>query len=624
MTAPGVVMDSEGDGLVPTKFHCIAVQHEGSVRSTSSYDNMKKFLTTTPIIVGHNIIRWDVPNLERVLNIKINARFVDTLALSWYLYPNMQKHGLGEWGELLGVKKPEIEDWSSLTLEEYRHRCSEDCKINTLLWEKQWAYLLKLYGSEDAAWLLIDYLTFKMQCAALQEKCKWKLDIDKCKSNLAELESVYNEKVALLTEGMPEVPIVQIKNRPAKPFKKDGSYSIIGKQWFDLLLEKGLPETYTGTVEVRVGYELPNPGSNEQIKEWLYSAGWAPQTFKYVLDEGASKWGKRLFRTIPQVRKDVNGEKVLCDSVLALKDKLPAIEHLEGVTVLNHRIGILKGFLRDVDEEGYLKAEIGGFTNTLRVKHRIVVNLPGVDRPYGKQIRECLTAPDGYELCGSDQSGLEDRLKQHYIYPYDPEYVKAMNTEDWDPHLDIALTANMMTAEEVTAYKLGDHSKKIVRHRAKTANYSCQYLAGPETISRNTGMPLKDAQTLHKAYWERNWAIKAAAEAFEVKIIDGQSWLLNPISKFWYSLRAEKDKFSTGVQGLASYCFDTWVKYILEQRRNLVASFHDEVVLCLKIGNRDKCISVLQKAIDLTNAELKLNRKLDISIDFGKSYSEIH
>ena len=89
----GVVFDIEGDGLEATKLHCLSA-NRGSINSTASYNNMRSFLTTTPVLVGHNIVSWDVPTAERLLGIKIGAKLVDTLALSWYLYPDRVKHGL--------------------------------------------------------------------------------------------------------------------------------------------------------------------------------------------------------------------------------------------------------------------------------------------------------------------------------------------------------------------------------------------------------------------------------------------------------------------------------------------------------------------------------------------------
>lgn len=121
-----------------------------------------------------------------------------------------------------------------------------------------------------------------------------------------------------------------------------------------------------------------------------------------------------------------------------------------------------------------------------------------------------------------------------------------------------------------------------------------------------------------------NWAIKEVASQQIYKTVNDQMWLFNPISKFWYSLRYVKDIFSTLVQGTASYVFDMWVKNIVEERPQLTGSFHDEIVLSIKNGSQEKCTSFLRKAINKTNEQLKLNRELDISVQFGHRYSEIH
>jgi DNA polymerase III alpha subunit (gram-positive type) len=138
------------------------MQIKGKIYDTVEYDRMRDFFHKATTLIGHNISRWDIPHIERILDIKIKARLVDTLALSWYLYPKRLKHGLAEWGEEFGIEKPPIEDWDNLTSEEYVHRCREDVAINTKLWEKMWKDLLKLYGDAEKAWRLVDYLTFKM------------------------------------------------------------------------------------------------------------------------------------------------------------------------------------------------------------------------------------------------------------------------------------------------------------------------------------------------------------------------------------------------------------------------------------------------------------------------------
>ena len=174
-----VVFDVEGDGLHPTKFWCMSKSENGKLVSTTSYAKMRHLLTSADILIGHNITRWDIPHLERLLGITITAKLVDTLILSWYLEPKRILHGLADWGEEFGVPKPKIDDWENLTVDEYIHRCEEDVKINTLLWERFWKHLKLLYGSEEEAWRLIDYLSFKMDCAREQERNRWKLDVDR-------------------------------------------------------------------------------------------------------------------------------------------------------------------------------------------------------------------------------------------------------------------------------------------------------------------------------------------------------------------------------------------------------------------------------------------------------------
>ena len=114
-----------------------------------------------------------------------------------------------------------------------------------------------------------------------------------------------------------------------------------------------------------------------------------------------------------------------------------------------------KNFMK-YQRDGYLKAEIHGLTNTLRFKHRNpLVNLPGVDKPYGEEIRGSLIAPEGMVLCGSDMVSLEDNTKRHYMWDYDPDYVIEMSQDGFDPHLDLALHAGAVTQSDIDEYNGG-------------------------------------------------------------------------------------------------------------------------------------------------------------------------
>lgn len=627
-----IVFDCEGDGLYPTKFHCLfyndnPINQINKTKGTPKYEEMREFLKNADILVGHNIIRWDIVQLERLLNIKIKAYLIDTLAISWYIEPNRVIHGLESYGEEYGVPKPKIIDWENQTLEEYCHRCAEDVRINSRLWRDQLKKLRKLYGDDAGVERLIRYLMFKMRCAKDQEEYGWKLDVDKATKGLEELEGFSVDRYEELKQAMPNVVKYKDVHKPAKMFLKSGKgLTAAGKKWYALLEEHKLPEDHSLPISVIASSNEPNPGSSKQIKDWLYSLGWKPETFNYVRDKETNE-----IRKIPQVNsKEEDG---VCRSIKKLFDKEPSLRALDGLSIVNHRITILKGFLKSVDENGYIRARVQGFTNTLRFKHTEIVNLPGVDKPYGDLIRGCLTAPEGYELCGSDMSSLEDRTKQHYMYPYDPDYVKEMMEDNFDPHINLAVFAGAVSTEDGIRFREADvefkHSKqytllKGIRHTFKQVNYACVYGAQGPTVARSAGCTVEEGDRLVEAYWKRNWAVKAIANAQKVKVCLGIKWLYNPLSKLWYSLRHEKDIFSTLNQGTGVYCFDTWVSKLKVGGPPIIGQMHDEVIALIRVGLRDKCTKFFRKAIYATNEQLKLNRELDIDIQFGNNYSEIH
>ena len=483
---------------------------------------------------------------EKILNIKVGCRLIDTLGLSWYLYPSEIKHGLEQWGEKLGVEKPKIKDWSNLRLKDYIHRCESDVEINKLLFLKQLNYLAILYSS-DLVQInnLINYLGFKLDCAREQEEVGCKINLDLVNKSLQELYSLKNEKIRTLVEAMPKYITYKEVTKPNKTHKINGELSNAGIKWFNLLADEGLPQDYEGVVTVKVSEEDGNPASTTQLKSWLDSLGWEPRTFEYRKNTAGE------IKAIPQIYVDDQ----VCDSIKDLYTIEPALESLDMLSLINHRIGVFETIKNLTNSDNYIKAEIGGFTNTLRFKHRKpIANLPKVFKFYGDKIRGAIISPDENSiLCGSDMSSLEDTTKQHYMYFFDPEYVTQMRVPGFDPHLDIAVLAGMLTPEQSEQHKRKEVDYSQIRNKAKTVNFAGVYGAGPPKIALTTGMPLQQAQKLHKTYWDRNKAVKQVAKSAKTKttIVDGieQMWLFNPVSRFWYSLRFEKDKFSTLNQG---------------------------------------------------------------------------
>jgi len=538
---------------------------------------------------------------------------IDTLPLAWYLDFYRPSHGLASYGEEFGVPKPKIDDWENLSPEEYAHRCNEDVRINTVLFNRLNYKLDKLYPDHQDKSRFIDYLMFKMQCAAEQEALRWKLDVDKARTHLEEWEGLKNEKMEALANAMPKRVLFTTKTQPKNMYKKDGSLSAHGEKWVQLCEQSKQPVS-TQSMVVKTGEELANPNSMVQVKDWLDSLGWKPRTFKYVREDDGSE------RKIEQVRKD--GE--LCPSVKELEKIEPSIRLLDGLSVLTHRIGILKSMLES-ERDGYVQATIAGFTNTLRFRHaKPLVNLPSVDRPYGKEIRGCLVAPEGYTLCGADMTSLEDTTKRHYMKPLDPEYVEEMSKDGFDPHLDLAKHAGIITQEDIDKHNSGERSLKALRKNYKVVNYSATYGVGAAKLARETGMTKDEAQSLLDAFWSRNWAVQRVADKLSIREVNGSQWVQNPVSKFWYSLRSDKDRFSTLNQGTGVYCFDSWVKECRSMGIKTIGQFHDEVIALTEEGQEDVVENIMELAITTLNNELNLNVPLGIEAQFGRSYAEIH
>lgn len=623
------IFDIETDNLLDkvTIIHCLsaAIYEDNNLIeevNLTDYNDIIDFLDAQTLIIGHNIIRYDLPVLKKILDYDYPGSKYDTLALSWYLYPERKEHGLESWGEEIGIAKPVIEDWENQSTEDYIHRCKTDVIINTVLFGNFVAYLQDIYLDKDYHRLMA-YLTWKLDCAAEQEANPLTINREYCKETLEKLHTLVDERKASLSAAMPEVEKWVPKKKPSKFLTVKGELTKAALIWLELLSDNNLEADFEGEILVLKDTKEPNPTSTTQLKNWLFSLGWTPTVFNYVKEEEST-------RAVPQIQ---DKDKRLCPNILILAETYPVLENLKGLFMLQHRIGVLTGFLDCSNEQGKMQAQIAGFTNTLRFKHKKpVANLPSVDKPYGKEIRGAIIAPDNNHLfCGSDMSSLEDTTKQHYMYFYDPEYVTQMRVPGFDPHLDIAVLSGILTLEQVIDHKLYETTEgkegtsyKKIRTKAKIINFSGIYGAGPPKIAQTTGMSLEEATLLHKIYWERNKAVKQITNDTVYKEVRKQMWLYNPVSGFWYSLRQPKDRFSTLNQGTGVYCFDTHIKNVREQGIKISLQYHDEIGFSFLKEQEQEIKNKLNKAIALTNTALKLNVPLGISIDIGNNYAEAH
>jgi len=138
-------------------------------------------------------------------------------------------------------------------------------------------------------------------------------------------------------------------------------------------------------------------------------------------------------------------------------------------------------------------------------------------------------------------------------------------------------------------------------------------------------MGVQRCKELLDAYWQRNWSVLKIAKAQYIKTLkDGSKWLKNPVSGFYYSLRNDRDTFSTLNQGTGVMIVDLWIMFM--RKKGLVVSmqYHDEVLVYTGSNKKAEVQKLMEEAMQQVNDTLKLNVTLNIDVNFGDSYAEAH
>jgi len=138
-----VVFDIEANGFYEDvrSIWCI-VAHDlesGVTRRYSPFDIDEgvRYLRSADVLIGHNIIGYDLPVIWKVHGAWDTVPLVlDTLVLSCFLMPERWGgHGLEAWGKLLGFPKGDFHDFSTYSKEMLEY-CERDVKLNIKILEK--------------------------------------------------------------------------------------------------------------------------------------------------------------------------------------------------------------------------------------------------------------------------------------------------------------------------------------------------------------------------------------------------------------------------------------------------------------------------------------------------------
>lgn len=234
-----------------------------------------------------------------------------------------------------------------------------------------------------------------------------------------------------------------------------------------------------GGAFTRIEYLDMNLNSHDQVKSYLLSQGWKPTQYT---PSGSPQMTEDSFDSI-------QGD---LPYMLARRSILMHRKRLLDSTKKNGEEGGLLSFVRD---DGRIESRaITNGTNTGRMRHSQIVNIPSVGAVYGEELRKLFIAPDGYVILGIDAAALEARCQAHYLMKY----------PGGEELADILINGDI---HQVNADMWG-----CGRKEAKSPYYCLMYGGQPQKLAETMGVSLGQAKKHYKLFWDTYIPLNALKE----------------------------------------------------------------------------------------------------------------
>lgn len=278
------VIDIETDALVdPSRIWVMCYENVFTKEKghLTSHESIREWVEHKPhaVFVGHNSIKFDVPQINRLTGTRIPiSRVVDTLVLSNLYNPILDGgHSLDSWGERLGFPKIKFSDWGKFS-DEMLEYCYQDVALTKKLYVKLALVLKKIEFSEKSC-----ELQHKMTSIIRRQQANgFAFDEAGAIELRMQIQRELDELKERIYERFPPelLPVRVYKN----PFKKDGTES---KQY-------RTHQTHYPRIDLhddRRGYTAFdwvefNLASPQQRVEKLLTLGWEPEEFTPRTESG--------------------------------------------------------------------------------------------------------------------------------------------------------------------------------------------------------------------------------------------------------------------------------------------------------------------------------------------------
>ena len=588
-----LIFDIETDGLLDSlsKVHCIGIK-DGQTGDSESYSGARILqaldrLATADVIVGHNILGFDIPALRNVYGFESTALVRDTLVLSRLFWPHVKdndmnrsehprkligSHSLKAWGYRLGEHKTEYEagfdEWS----QELVDYMMQDIEVNYKLWLECEKQSLK-WGTPMYSGGCIELEHEVAQLCHETELHGIAFD----ESKAIDLTAKLTKRKAELTYELQEIfpPIQQVEEFIPKVNNKARGY------------QKGVPFN-------KITVQEFNPASRQQVASRLTTMGWKPREFS---PSGHPKVDEAVLSKLPY----------------------PEAQALAEYFLLIKRLGQVadgkNGWLR-LCKAGRIHGRIhSGGTHTGRMSHSHpnLAQIPSTRAPYGVECRACFIPDRGQVLVDADAEALELRCLAAYMSYYDNgEYIKTVLEGDKDKGTDM---------HTINATAIG-----CDRDTAKVFFYALIYGAGLAKLGEILGGGAGKGKSAKGRLMKALPALAQLIQVCQTKVqtkgylvgLDGRR--LTP--------RSEGAALNTLLQSagavLMKKALAIFASEYLPQGSHIVGIVHDEILCTVDPDKAEEIGEALVHSIRRAGEFYQFRCELDAQYQIGSSWDKIH